>query len=58
MLICIDTWAEFSNSVAAGENKSCTNSLEAIHNVIHFAVGGEHGHMGQIELAGEYPPIQ
>ena len=51
----VHTWPEFSNSVAADKNESYSNSLENIHNNVHYYVGGKYGHMALLELAGEYP---
>ena len=59
MLTRIHNWPEFSNSVAGpGTSESLTKSLEAIHNDIHFYIGGDYGHMSELSLAGEYPPTQ
>ena len=75
MLIYVEKWSEFSNSVEEepedtdltddiaeddinDTNESTTNSLEAIHNDVHFMIGGKYGHMSKLELAGEYSPTQ
>ncbi|KAI0297811.1 photo-regulated tyrosinase [Multifurca ochricompacta] len=48
----VHSWKAFSNSTR-GDDGTASNSLEAIHDLIHFAIGG---HMGSPAVAG-FDPI-
>ena len=50
MLTRVNTWPAFSNHTV-GDDGSGSNSLEAIHDGIHYNVGGL-GHMGNTAVAG------
>jgi tyrosinase len=52
MLLRVHDWPAFSNHTP-GDGGSLSNSLEAIHDRIHFYVGGA-GHMGDAAVAGSF----
>ncbi|KAF8901474.1 tyrosinase [Gymnopilus junonius] len=54
MLTQVHTWPAFSNDTAGGDDTTA-NSLEAIHNIIHFGIGGPGGHMSDVSMAGFDP---
>ncbi|PPQ98988.1 hypothetical protein CVT26_014415 [Gymnopilus dilepis] len=54
MLTRARTWRAFSNE-GAGDDGVTVNSLEAIHGLVHFGIGGTGGHMSLVPMAGFDP---